>query len=168
MSVSGNSDQSSSGALFLSASIGRLLSQQRMTVATMESITGGLLASTITDIAGSSAYMRGGIVSYATDLKLKIGVPAATVDAHGVISAETAIAMAQAVKQFCTSDIGVGITGVAGPEEQEGRPVGEVHIGIASAQREDVRTFQFGGDRIAIKQQAITAALHDLLDQLQY
>lgn len=168
VSVPDNSDQTSSNLLLMSESIGQLLREQQMTVATMESITGGLLASTITDIAGSSAYMRGGVVSYATDLKLRIGVPAATIDTYGVISAQTAVAMARAVKQFCGSDMGVGITGVAGPDQQEDRPVGEVHIGITSAQGEVARTFQFNGDRIVIKHQAVIEALQALLGQLKH
>ncbi|HKD73900.1 MAG TPA: competence/damage-inducible protein A, partial [Ktedonobacterales bacterium] len=100
----------------LSGVAGKLLQQRGWQIATMESCTGGMLANILTDVPGSSNYMRGGIVSYATDIKVAMGVPQETIDTYGVISEETALAMAAAACQQLGSQVGVGITGVAGPD----------------------------------------------------
>jgi nicotinamide-nucleotide amidase len=111
--------------------IGKLLEEQKLTVATMESLTGGLIASALTDTPESSAHFLGGIVAYSTLLKERMGVPYETIERYGVISNETAIAMAIAVQRTLNIEIGLGITGVAGPGKQEGQPVGTVHIAVA-------------------------------------
>ena len=111
--------------------IGQLLEEQGLTIATMESMTGGLIASALTDVHDSSAHFLGGIVAYSTLLKERLGVPHETLERYGVISNETAIAMAQAVQKTLDIDIGLGITGVAGPDRQEDQPVGTVHIALA-------------------------------------
>ncbi len=116
----------------LQSVLGTLLRDKGWTLGAMESCTGGLFASTITDIAGSSDYFRGGLVSYATELKAEWGVPRETLEAHGAVSIETARAMASATRARLGVDVGVGITGVAGPSEQEGKPVGTVHIAVES------------------------------------
>ena len=146
----------------LASVVGDLLRATGWQLATMESCTGGLLASYLTDFAGSSNFMRGGIVTYATDLKAQMGVPQATIDQFGVISDETALAMAQAARDQLHADVGVGVTGVAGPDSQEGKPVGEVHIALASPRGNAVRTLQWRGERTDIKHRAALAAL-DLL-----
>lgn len=110
--------------------IGTYLEKQNLTVATMKSLTGGLIASALTDRHETSAHFLGGIVSYSTMLKERMGVPHELMEQYGVISEETARAMAQAVRNFLGSDIGLGITGVAGPDKQEDQPVGTVHIAI--------------------------------------
>ena len=110
----------------------RALIERGLTLAAMESCTGGLLASLITDVPGSSAAFRGGIVSYATDVKGSGGVPQEILAAHGAVSVETARAMAQAARARLGASVGVGVTGVAGPDEQEGKPVGTVHIAVAA------------------------------------
>ena len=116
----------------LQSVLGGILLGKGWTLGAMESCTGGLFASTITDIAGSSDYFRGGLVSYATEIKAEWGVPAETLAAHGAVSVETARAMASAARARLGVDVGVGITGVAGPSEQEGKPVGTVHVAIES------------------------------------
>jgi nicotinamide-nucleotide amidase len=116
----------------LQSVVGNLLREKGWTLGAMESCTGGLFASTITDIAGSSDYFRGGLVSYATEIKAEWGVPQEILDAHGAVSLETAKAMASAARARLGADVGVGITGVAGPSEQEGKPVGTIHIAIES------------------------------------
>jgi nicotinamide-nucleotide amidase len=116
----------------LQSVLGMILLEKGWTLGAMESCTGGLFASTITDVAGSSDYFRGGLVSYATEMKAEWGVPRETLAAHGVISSETARAMASAARKRLSVDVGVGITGVAGPTEQEGKPVGTVHIAVES------------------------------------
>jgi nicotinamide-nucleotide amidase len=137
----------------------RLLIARGLTLATMESCTGGLLASLITDVPGSSAAFRGGLVSYATALKEEWGVPREVIATHGVISVQTAHAMAQAARERLGADIGIGITGVAGPDTQEDQPVGTVHIAIASADRTSDTSQRFRGDREEIKSRAATTAL---------
>jgi nicotinamide-nucleotide amidase len=141
--------------------VGAMLKEAGLTVAAMESCTGGLLASTLTDTPGSSAYVRGGIVSYATAIKEQFGVSAETIARDGVISAATALAMAEAVRHALGSDIGVGITGVAGPDLQEGKPVGTVFIAVAGpGDAPPTQTgYTFGGSRESIKRRAVTTAL---------
>lgn len=116
----------------LQSVLGGLLREKGWTLGAMESCTGGLFASTITDIAGSSDYFRGGLVSYATVIKAEWGVPQEILDRHGAVSLETAKAMASTARARLGADVGVGITGVAGPSEQEGKPVGTIHIAIES------------------------------------
>ncbi len=137
----------------------RLLIERGLTLATMESCTGGLLASLITDVPGSSAAYRGGLVSYATELKEEWGVPRDVIATHGVISIETARAMARSARERLVADIGIGITCVAGPDTQEDQPVGTVHIAVASADRISDTSQRFRGDRAEIKGRAATTAL---------
>ncbi len=118
------------GGQSLQEAIGSYLDQRNLAVATMESLTGGLIASALTDVHDSSAHFIGGIVSYSTMLKEQMGVPHDLMERHGVISEETARAMAYAVRKFLHADIGLGITGVAGPDKQENQPVGTVYIAI--------------------------------------
>ncbi|HZU68259.1 MAG TPA: competence/damage-inducible protein A [Ktedonobacteraceae bacterium] len=110
--------------------VGEYLVARNQWLAVMESLTGGLLSSTITDSPGSSKHFIGGIVSYSPDLKIQMGVPREVIEEYGVISEQTARAMAHAVRELLHTDYGLGITGVAGPDTQEGKPVGTVHIAI--------------------------------------
>jgi len=114
----------------LQSVIGMYLSSRNQWLAVMESITGGLLSSTITDYRNSAKYFKGAIVSYSPDRKLQMGVPREIMEQYGVISEETARAMAHVVRERLGADYGLGITGVAGPEKQEDKPVGTVHIAI--------------------------------------
>ena len=139
------------------------------TVATCESLTAGLLAATLADVPGASAALRGGLVTYATDLKHTLArVPQEVLVAHGPVARETAIAMARGVRAVCGADWGVSLTGVAGPDPQDGHPVGEVWVGVAGP--EDIGVAELAGtvlgsadllvgDRAAIRRQAVTAAL---------
>jgi nicotinamide-nucleotide amidase len=140
--------------------VGRMLAERGLTLAVMESCTGGLLADEITNVPGSSRYFRGGIVSYATEVKELMGVDAAIIEKHGVISDETAAAMAAAVRERLLADIGIGITGVAGPDSQDGKPVGEVHIAVAGGDKvpDLPLNFVFGQGREQIKRRAVTQA----------
>jgi nicotinamide-nucleotide amidase len=142
--------------------VGKLLQERRMTLATMESCTGGLLASTLTDIPGSSAYYAGGLVTYASDAKIAGGVDPSVIQEHGVISAETAIAMAKAVRLSLKADVGIGITGVAGPAEQEGKAVGTVFIGIDHAKKSLTFAGKYPGTRLDIKNRAAANAIFQL------
>ena len=114
----------------LQSVVGKLLGERNQWLAVMESITGGLLSSTITDYPSSSKHFIGGIVTYSPDLKVDMGVPREVIEKYGLVSEETARAMAHAVCERLKADYGLGITGVGGPEKQEGKPVGTVHIAI--------------------------------------
>lgn len=136
------------------------------TLGTAESLTAGLLAATIADVPGASAVLRGGLVVYATDLKHTLaGVPPEVLDRHGAVSAETARALAAGAALRCGADVGVSLTGVAGPDRQEGRPVGTVYAGLAVPGQEprSVR-LSLSGDRRHIRTAACTAALGLLVD----
>jgi nicotinamide-nucleotide amidase len=152
----------------LEGAAGRLLKQRGLTLAVMESCSGGLLADTITNVPGSSAYFRGGIVSYATDVKEMMGVDPAVIEEYGVISAQCAAAMAAAVRQHLRADIGIGITGVAGPDPQDGAPVGQVYISLDGGDSVPSRDigFVFAQSREAIKRRAVTQALRMLRQAL--
>jgi len=114
----------------LASTIGTLLQSRNQTLGVMESLTGGLLSSTITDVKGSSKHFLGGVVSYSTDLKAQTGVPRETLEQYGAVSEQTARAMAHAIRAQLGSDFGIGITGVAGPTMQEGKPVGTVYMAV--------------------------------------
>ncbi len=114
----------------LQSVIGKQLSLRNQWLAVMESMTGGLLSSTITDYPSSSKHFKGAIISYSPDVKLQIGVPGEIIEQFGVVSEETARAMAHVVREQLGADYGLGITGVAGPEKQDDKPVGTVHIAI--------------------------------------
>lgn len=143
----------------LEGAIGALLVGRGLTLATMESCTGGLLSSTITDVPGSSRYFRGGLVAYATDMKLAWGVDPALVAEHGVVSAEVARDMARAARQQLSADVGVGITGVAGPDPQEGKPPGTVHIAVDNQGVATAMSYTWSIGREAVKRRAVTSAL---------
>ena len=114
----------------LQSVIGKQLSTRNQWLAVMDSITGGLLSSTITDNPSSSQHFKGAIVSYNPDLHVQMGVPREIIDQYGVISEETARAMAHVVRERLGADYGLGITGVAGPDKQEDKLAGTVHIAI--------------------------------------
>jgi PncC family amidohydrolase len=105
--------------------VGKLLQRESLTLAVMESCTGGLLSAAISSTPGCGEYYLGGITSYATEIKVWAGVRQETIEVHGVISAETAVEMARVIRGRFQADIGIGITGAAGPKPQDG-----VHSGI--------------------------------------
>lgn len=144
----------------LEGAVGALLRRRGLTLATMESCTGGLLAHTITNVAGSSHYFRGGLVAYATEMKIAWGVSQAIIAQHGVISGECAQEMARAARERLGADVGIGITGVAGPDPQDGKPPGTVHIGVvAGFGVPQIISYQFAQSREAVKRRAVTTAL---------
>jgi nicotinamide-nucleotide amidase len=138
----------------------KLLIERGLTLATLESCSGGLLASTLTDVPGSSASFLGGLVAYATAKKIEWGVPEAVIAEHGVISVETARAMGQAIRDRFGADVGIGITGVAGPDKQDDKPVGTVHIAVASQDRVSDTSQLFRGVRTEIKWRAAITAIN--------
>ena len=138
------------------------------TVAVAESLTGGLLAAALSRRPGSSATFRGSAVVYATDLKGTLaGVPAQVLADYGAVSAQTAAALATGARERLGSDWGVAVTGVAGPTEQEGHPVGTVHLAVAGPDSVPVvRSLRLPGDRDHVRTLSVTAALDLLRRQL--
>jgi len=152
------------------------LSARGETVATAESLTGGLIGAALTSVSGVSAIYRGGVISYATDLKATLaGVSEATLAEHGAVAQLTAVEMALGVAARCDATWGVAVTGVAGPDQQEGHPAGTVFTAVARKppgvgdwddhQADSVvcvRELSLHGDRAAIRDQTVRAALRQL------
>ena len=141
--------------------VAKLLTLHNATIAAAESCTGGLLAQRLTNIAGSSAYFLGSVVSYSNELKTAwADVPAALIQAKGAVSSEVAIALAEGIRRRAGSTLGVGITGIAGPGGgTEEKPIGTVHIALAHAGGVKEKAVRFVGDREAIRFQASQLAL---------
>ncbi len=150
----------------LEEQIGIKLKENSLTLATMESCTGGLLAHTITQVPGSSRYFKGGYVTYATDVKTIIGVDQEIIRRYGVISPEVAANMAQTIKDYMGTDIGIGITGIAGDEPIEGQRPGVVHIGICVKSDTSIISREYPTQRHTVKQRAVTHALLELWSRL--
>jgi nicotinamide-nucleotide amidase len=135
------------------------------TVATAESLTAGLVCATLADVPGASAAVRGGLIVYATELKADLaGVDRAVLVEHGAVHPEVAAQLAEGARSRCGADWGLGLTGVAGPDPQDGVMPGTVHIGLAGEVVHEIRTLRFAGDRAAVRQSAVRAAL-DLLGE---
>jgi nicotinamide-nucleotide amidase len=139
------------------------------TVAVAESLTGGLTSAALTTSPGSSATFRGGLVVYATDLKaLLADVPLELLEARGAVDPQVAAALAVGARRRLGATWGLGLTGVAGPDPQDGKPVGTVHIGLAAADGEpQVCSRRLAGDRDGIRSAAVEAALSMLRDSLR-
>ncbi len=136
------------------------------TLSTAESCTGGGIAAALTAVAGSSAVVKGGIVSYCNEVKSNLlGVDEGILETAGAVSAPVAEAMAKGARRVLNTDIAVSVTGLAGPGGDEfGNPVGTVFIGYADENCADVRHFCFSGDRDAVRSQAAEAALKLILE----
>jgi len=140
-----------------------MLGERGATLAVAESLTGGLLAGRLTEVPGASAVFRGGVVSYATEVKASaLGVDTDLLALEGAVSARTAAAMAAGVRERLGADYGLSTTGVAGPAEQEGKPVGTVHLGLAGPDGTITRSVRLPGDRPRVRTNAVVTAL-DLL-----
>jgi nicotinamide-nucleotide amidase len=139
-----------------------LCRERELTLATAESCTGGLVAARLTSVPGSSAVFLGGVVSYADAVKeSELGVPAALLEAHGAVSAETAAAMAQGARARLGADLAVSVTGIAGPDGgTPEKPVGLVYLCAAGPGAERARNFVVTGDRETVRARATVAALH--------
>jgi nicotinamide-nucleotide amidase len=145
-----------------------LLADRGETLAVAESLTGGLLSATIVEIAGVSAVFRGGLVAYATELKASLGgVPADLLAERGPVDPDVATAMARGVRERCGATWGVATTGVAGPEPQDGEPVGTVYVAVAGPERADVRHLRLDGNRQAVRDGTVAAALELLTQHLR-
>ena len=144
-------------------------SARGLTVATAESCTGGLVAHAITEVPGSSAHFRGGIVAYSNAVKeAGLHVPTELLRAHGAVSAQVARAMAEGARAASGSDFAVAVTGVAGPDGgTAAKPVGLTYIAVAGPAVAEVRRYTWAGDRRSNKLASARAALELLLDAIR-
>jgi PncC family amidohydrolase len=128
--------------------VGEAFREAGLRVAVAESCTGGLLGAALTALPGSSDYMRGGVIAYADDLKIALlDVPPALLAAHGAVSAEVAAAMAEGVRHRLGADLGIAVTGVAGPSESEHKPAGLIFVAVAGPGEAAPRVERLDGDR---------------------
>ncbi|HOQ52815.1 MAG TPA: CinA family protein [Micropruina sp.] len=153
--------------------VGRTLAERGLTLATSESLTGGLLGATLTALPGASRYYVGGVVVYATEQKARLGgVNPQVLSTHGVISEQTAVEMVMGVQRLTGADYALSASGVAGPDPQEGHAPGEVWIaavGPTVGPFEPLPValrYEFDGDRLRIREQTVTTALQMLLQLL--
>lgn len=140
-----------------------------LTVALAESCTGGLVAAALTEIPGSSGYFAGGVVSYADAAKaLLLGVPEASLTAHGAVSAQVARAMATGVRERLATSLAASVTGIAGPDGGTAeKPVGLTYVGVADDRGTDVRRYTWTGDRDANRHESARATLELLVERAE-
>jgi PncC family amidohydrolase len=148
---------------------GRILKEKGLTIAVAESCTGGLIASRITNIGGASEYFEAGFITYSNKAKTSfLSVPEEIIDKYGAVSYETAKFMAEGVRNIAGVDIGVSVTGIAGPAGGTlEKPVGTVFVGLATGAGTFVSNFLFTGNRLEIKQQTSETALTLVVNYLE-
>lgn len=156
------------GAYEIEKEVGRLLTEGKQTLAAAESCTGGLVGHRVTSVSGSSVYFLGGVIAYSDDVKAgALGVSREALSNEGAVSEAVAQQMALGVKDRFGADIGLGVTGIAGPGGGTAeKPVGLVFIALANGKMCKARRFRFSGDRTAIKTSISQAALEMLRDSL--
>jgi nicotinamide-nucleotide amidase len=136
------------------------LHKHDLTVAAAESMTGGLLAAALTDLPESSSRFLGGVVSYTADKKMEVlGVPPPVIKKDGVVSEATARLMADGARRLFHAGLAISVTGVAGPDKQEDKPVGLTYIGVSVEGRNEVRQYRWPGGRAANRMASVEAAL---------
>jgi nicotinamide-nucleotide amidase len=144
------------------------LAERHETLATVESLTGGLLAASVVEIAGVSGVYQGGLVVYATELKAQLaGVPEDLLAERGPVDPDVALALAEGGRRRCGADWGLATTGVAGPEPQDGKPVGLVYVAVAGPDGAEVRELNLDGGRDHVRSAAVIEALRLLAERLQ-
>jgi len=154
---------------FLSGEVGKLLIKKKLTIAVAESCTGGLLSSYMTDISGSSEYFILGIVAYSKSRKERVlKIPKAILEKYSSVSDKVSSLMAQNVKRIAKTDIGIGITGYAGPAGGTAKdPKGTVYIAVAFGGKILVKRHLFKGTRVVVKRKAVKQALRLLYTSLR-
>ncbi len=154
--------------VILAGRLGSACLAHSVTVATVESCTGGLVGHVITENPGSSAWYVGGFVTYSNALKeAMVGVPAEVLAFHGAVSAQTAMAMASGGRERTSADLVVAVTGIAGPDGgTDEKPIGLTYVAVADAVGLEVRRHQWVGDREANKRASATAVLELLLERV--
>jgi nicotinamide-nucleotide amidase len=181
--MSGSERGADPSPVALAAAVVAALRDRSQTLATAESLTGGLVGATLTDVPGASAVYRGGLIVYATGLKAALArVSAQTLATDGPVAASTAAELARGAAAACGADWGLATTGVAGPDPQDGHPVGQVFVAVAGPRLDgatdglpegdhqdvlEVRELALAGDRAAIRDLTTRAVLRLLLDRLR-
>lgn len=159
------SERGGEGAATVAARAVEVLRRAGLTVATCESLTAGMAAAEIATVPGASAVLRGGLVVYATDLKAQLaGVDPQLLAARGPVDPEVAAQLARGAAQVCGADVGISCTGVAGPDPQDGKPVGLVYTGLYHAGDVEVREYRLSGDRAQIRSATVTLLLQALAE----
>ncbi|UCH51471.1 MAG: competence/damage-inducible protein A [Chloroflexota bacterium] len=142
--------------------VGALLTERGLSLATMESYTGGFLANVITNAHESSKYFKGGLVAYADDSRISFGLSKQLISRYGIVSSQAAEAMATIAREKLGASMGISLTGVMGPEEIEGQPIGTIFIGLDDGQHKRSFSKNYPGNRLQVKQRAVTSALFEL------
>ncbi len=152
----------------LEEEVAQVLSSQKLTIAVAESCTGGLIAFRLTNISGSSAFFERGAVTYSNQAKTEmLGVAKEVIEKHGAVSEQTAKAMAEGIRKQSRTDLGLSVTGIAGPTGgTPGKPVGTVFIALASDKGTECQKHLFQGDRAAIRRETSETALRWIRDLL--
>jgi nicotinamide-nucleotide amidase len=146
----------------LEEEVGNLLKDAGLSIGVAESCTGGLITARLTEIPGSSKYLKGGIVAYSNEIKNKsLGVAYGILERYGAVSKQTAMAMAEGIRKAVGSDIGLAVTGIAGPGGAlPGKPRGLVYVSLSDSKMTFYRKYCFPGDRSAVRQGAVNAAMN--------
>ncbi len=149
--------------------VAQLLTEQKLTLAVAESCTGGLITHRLTNIPGSSVFLIAGVIAYAYEAKvIALGVSWETLNKHGAVSEETALAMARGVRERFSTSLGLAVTGIAGPGgATDGKPVGLTYIALESNDDQVVERHVWQGDRVQVKKQSAQAALELLRRYLE-
>lgn len=157
-------NSSMSSAEGLAVDVIATLRERGLTLATCESLTGGLIGATLTSVPGASVVYRGGLITYHSALKVQLAqVDANLVNAHGVVNADTARQMAVGAAAACGADLCIAVTGVAGPDITDGEPVGTVWMGLAVAGHSQAKKLELDGNRVEIRARTTCCALDWLL-----
>jgi PncC family amidohydrolase len=145
-----------------------LLTSSHRTVAVAESLTGGLVTGALTEIAGASVVVRGGVIAYATDVKADLlGVPADLLDREGPVDPAVATAMAEGVRRLLGATYGLATTGVAGPGPADGKPQGTVFVAVAGQGQNFSQGLLLAGDRQSVREQTVRSVLSLLVSALR-
>jgi len=145
----------------------QVLTEKGLTVATCESLTGGLICATLVDVPGASRVVRGGLITYQTDTKpLLAGVDGGLIAERGVVSAEVAKAMAEGARQRLGADVAVSATGMASPGGADEPPAGTVFVGVASEKGVRAIALQLAGDRDSIRRQTVQRAIMAIMEEI--
>jgi nicotinamide-nucleotide amidase len=149
--------------------VGRMLREMGWTLAAAESCTGGLIGHRLTNVPGSSDYLLASLVTYSNDAKMQfLAVPEEVLRRHGAVSAETAKAMAEGVRRACAADVGISVTGIAGPTgATPAKPIGLTYVGVADPAGVSTEEHRLRGDRVMVKERAAQAALYLLYCRLR-
>lgn len=143
-----------------------VLESRNLTLCSCESLTGGLFGATICSVSGASNHYRGGVITYVDEVKERLGVKKETLDTETAISMKCACEMAQSAVEFTKSEVGISFTGNAGPTAQDGKPVGEVWVGISCNGMTKAYKYQLDGDRNSIREQIVKEGIRQLINNL--